>query len=156
REAPFPVLLVLCARDEALVERRAEDAMLNGLVRRAETVTIDVGPLPVDRRSELVRELLGLDAALAARVEEKTAGNPLFAVQLVGDWVHRRWLVPGPDGFELVPDARVEIPDDLHGVWAARVTRLLAARAPEEAVALEVAAMLGNEVDGEEWLAACE
>ena len=49
----------------------------------------------------LVEELLRLDPGLAARVAERTDGNPLFAVQRVGDWVERGVLVPTARGLAL-------------------------------------------------------
>jgi tetratricopeptide (TPR) repeat protein len=156
--APAPVLLVLCARAEALAERRPEAERWRALAARVEVVHVAVGPLELEHRSALVRELLGLSGELAARVEERTAGNPLFAVQLVEDWVERHVLEPSEGGFRLQPGARAELPDDLHEVWAARVARVLAGRpdADAEGRGLELAAVLGQVVDTAEWQAVCD
>ena len=99
-------------------------------------------------RRELIQELLMLEGDVAAQVEERTGGNPLFAVQLVGDWVQRGILLPGPRGFVLESGAAVDIPDDLHAVWDDRLQALLQ---PGERRALELAAVLGAAVDEQEW-----
>jgi tetratricopeptide (TPR) repeat protein len=102
-----------------------------------------------------VRALLGLQQGVAAQVAERTAGNPLFAIQLVGDWVERGLLELQEDGFALRPGVPVQLPDDLHQVWASRIERLLDGRNGEGAQALELAAVLGQDVNTEEWRAVC-
>ena len=64
-------------------------------------------------------------STLAAEIESRTAGNPLFAVQLVGDWVQRGVLVAGPGGFELQEGEDAALPDDLHATWSTRVRGIL-------------------------------
>jgi tetratricopeptide (TPR) repeat protein len=99
--------------------------------------------------------MLGLDRDVAIEVERRTAGNPLFAEHLVGDWVHRGILEPGPNGFRLRADENVALPVDLGQVWRERVDDVLAGRDPQEAEGLELAAVLGPEVDPSEWRAVC-
>jgi tetratricopeptide (TPR) repeat protein len=147
-----PLLVVLTARDEDLAQRPIEAEALVTLLRRDGVSRISVGPLPPDHRRVLVRELLGLEGELAARVEARTEGNPLFAVDLVGDWVERGLLVPGEVGFRLKSGAELEIPADVRAVWTERLARAIRA---EHAPALEIAACLGLEVDGDEWRQAC-
>ena len=74
---------------------------------------------------ELIRRLLGLEPRLAKEVEHTTAGHPMFAVQLIGDWVERKLLEPGPQGVRLKVDAEMALPGDVHQVWADRVSRVL-------------------------------
>jgi tetratricopeptide (TPR) repeat protein len=151
----LPVLLLLTARDEALAERPAEAAALAELLALPGAASIDVPPLPQGDRAALIRELLGLAGDLAAKVDERTGGNPLFAVQLVGDWVQRGLLEVGAEGFVLRPGAAVQIPDDLHQVWSGRVARLVEGQPPGSREALEIAAALGSSVDSREWEGAC-
>ncbi len=66
---------------------------------------IPLGPLAPGPMAALVRGLLRLEAALAARVEAHTGGNPGAAVALVGSWVEAGWLRSGPGGFRLAPGA---------------------------------------------------
>jgi serine/threonine protein kinase/tetratricopeptide (TPR) repeat protein len=153
--SPCGVLVVLTAREEELATRPVEAACLARLLSLKDTLGLEVGPLPAAHRRTLVRELLGLDGPLAEQVESRTAGNPLFAVQLVGDWVQRGVLEPGARGFRLKAGSTVELPEDLHRVWVERVEELLSHRPPSDEVALELAAVLGQDVDGDEWREAC-
>ncbi len=153
-ERDVPALYVLTVRDEALTEPSVTDA-LRALEGRPEVTRLDVGPLDEHAHRELVADLLHLAPELAAHVAERTAGNPLFAVQLVGDWVQRRLLVLGPRGFELAPGADVRVPDALHEVWSSHIARLVASFERGAREALELAAVLGQRVALVEWRAAC-
>jgi eukaryotic-like serine/threonine-protein kinase len=147
------VLLLLTSREvpEGAVAARLLDRLLSLPGARR----VEVGPLPPGRRTRLIGELLHLEGDLAQAVEERTAGNPLFMVQLVGDWVQRGVLVPGERGFQLRDGVTAELPDDLHAVWQGRVSRALADRGPLEVKAAQLAAILGMTVDREEWRSAC-
>lgn len=149
------ILVVMTAQEEALAERVLEAEQLSNLMEALSGETLPIGPLAPAYRAELVERLLNLEGELARQVEERTGGNPLFAVQLVGDWVQRGELVPGETGFRLRDGARESLPDGLHEVWARKVGRVLDALEPDARAALEVAAALGQEVDKEEWAAAC-
>ncbi len=151
-----PMLVVATAREEDLVARPDVAERLGRLLRDEHTEEIVLGPLEPDEHARLVRDLLGLEAALADQVADRTSGSPLFAVQLVGDWVQRGIVVPGPRGFVLRAGAEAPIPDDIHEVWRARVAQVLsAARSPDGLTVLELAAVLGARVEINEWRAAC-
>ena len=153
--APCPAVIVATVQPEALHERPTEAAWIARLLAMPGVERHEVGPLPERYRAVLVRELLGLEGELGEQVEVRTAGNPLFAVQLVGDWVARGLLEPGPQGFRLRAGSRADLPDDLHQVWTAHLDRLLRSRPEHLAVGLELAAVLGLEVDTAEWVGAC-
>ena len=108
-----------------------------------------------EERRQLVRELLYLEGDLAAQVEDRTGGNPLFAVQLVGDWVQRGVLEVGESGFVLREGEEAVLPDDIHELWAARISRVLEGRPLDARAALELAALMGAVVDVNEWTGAC-
>ena len=160
---PLPVLLLATARDEALAERALETQVLGDLLKRSNASQIDVAPLLAADQRTLVGELLGFEGPLVDRLTARTGGNPLFAVQLVGDWVRRGILEAGPKGFVLNSDAHIELPDGLHMVWSARIEKLLKEAAPIAASrdresarqAMELAAVLGQTVDPAEWVAVC-
>jgi len=156
RSATLPVLVVATLRDEALASRPDEARQLSQLQSRLTVQTIEVGPLPAEHRTSLVRELLGLELSLSQAVAERTGGNPLFAVQLVGDWVHRGVLALGEGGFRLRDGVVMEIPDDLHKVWTGRVDHVLEGRPESDSVALELAGVLGQDVSGPEWSELCQ
>jgi serine/threonine protein kinase/tetratricopeptide (TPR) repeat protein len=132
------------------------------------TVRTDAGDLPALPGAErvpmppldeaggraLVRELLGLQAEIAREVERRTAGHPLFATQLVGDWVQRGLLVPTDGGFVLRPGADVGIPDALQELWLSRIELALQEH-PQMRVPLLLGAALGVRVGASEWEAAC-
>ena len=156
READrLPVLLLLTAREEALAGRPREAFLLETLLTLPGAARLEVAPLPPDDHRLLVERVLGLEGDLVRQVQERTAGNPLFAVQLVGDWVQRGVLQAGPRGFTLRAGEAAPLPDDIHHVWAAHVAALLRGRPPSFRTALEIAAALGLSVDGMEWEEAC-
>ncbi|HJL36057.1 MAG TPA: protein kinase, partial [Polyangiaceae bacterium LLY-WYZ-15_(1-7)] len=156
---PMRVLLLGTVREEALLAREDVAVRLDALAERApapRAASLQLGPLDARERSALVQELLGLEGELAARVEERSGGNPLFAVQLVGDWIARGCLALGRRGFELTEAGAAEsLPRDLGEMWEARVRHALDSAVPEERWALELAATLGHEVDRREWRRAC-
>jgi tetratricopeptide (TPR) repeat protein len=153
RGAP-PVLFVVTWREDfAGLE---ESASLVEAIRRSDrSVDLPVGPLDAESGRKLVGELLGVEPDLADQVAARAEGNPLFAVQLVTDWVDRGVLVAGPRGFRLRSDMKLQLPDDLHQVWMDRLHQVLSTADPEARVALEIAAALGLEVDRGEWEEAC-
>jgi serine/threonine protein kinase/tetratricopeptide (TPR) repeat protein len=153
---PFPCLLLLTMRNEALDESSDEARRLQKLMDIPGATSLPLPPLPPGSHRELVRGLLGLDDTLAARVEERTGGNPLFATQLVGSWVQNGTLEVGERGFRLKAGARAELPDDLHAVWSAHVGRVLGEFPSVAQQYLELAAVLGHEVVRDEWRRACD
>jgi len=155
-ENSCPVLVIMTVRDEALLGRDVESLWLDSLLQHQRTQSLQVNDLGNRDRLTLVRELLGLEGEVAGEVAERTAGNPLFAVQLVGDWVHRGILVPGQRGYRLKEGAEIALPDDLHQVWTERLDGCLLNRPDTDRQALELAAALGQAVSGVEWLGACE
>jgi eukaryotic-like serine/threonine-protein kinase len=151
----LPALVVLTVRDESLTERPAVADVVEELVSAPGTTVMDVGPLSSEGSAELVRQLVGLSGELAAQVDRRAAGNPLFAEQLVGDWVERGVLVAARGGYRLAPDATAELPASLDEVWRARIERILSGRPAADGEALELAAVLGQRVQTGEWEAAC-
>jgi eukaryotic-like serine/threonine-protein kinase len=146
-------LIVITVRDDLLTERPIEQALLQELDRHGAT-TCDVPPLDADERLELVQNLLGLEGDLAAQVEHRSDGNPLFAVQLVADWVQRGVLAVGTTGFRLADGARAIIPDSIHQLWAQKIDRFLSNENESARHWLELAATLGTKVGDSEWQSA--
>ena len=150
-----PELVLMTARDDALAERTEERERVEALMAHPACRTLDVAPLMPAERALLVQELLGLEGDLAAQVEERSGGNPLFAVQLVGDWVARGVLEVGLRGFVLKKGEQAVLPDDLHQIWRTRLERLLEGAAQSASSSLELASLLGQEVDANEWEVVC-
>jgi serine/threonine protein kinase/tetratricopeptide (TPR) repeat protein len=152
----LPVYVVFAVRDDLLAGRPEEVRRLQVLLDGPRADALPLGPLPPGDQRQLVRKMLGLEGALAAEVERRTAGNPAFAVQLVNSWVRSGELVVGPRGFHLRGGLPDHLPEDLLDVWRARVDELARSAAPEDLRTLELAAMAGTDVALEEWRALCD
>ena len=151
---PVRVLVLATLRSEALARGSAEEASLDELLQLEGAHRLHVRPLEAQDTLKLVEELLYLTGDLATAVADRSGGNPMFAVQLVGDWVQTGRLRPGARGFELQGEATT-VPDDIHQIWEAPLRRLLDKRPESDRIALELAAVLGREVDYEEWNTVC-
>ncbi len=152
---PTPVMFLLTAREEDLPARPDARNRLRALMDLPECEQISVPPLSRAESRTLVRGLLGLEGELAAAVEARCGGNPLFAVQLVGDWVRRGVLEVGAEGFVLSAGERATVPDDIHDLWRTRVLRAVEGLGAEAEVTLEIAAALGVDVEPVEWSRVC-
>jgi serine/threonine protein kinase/tetratricopeptide (TPR) repeat protein len=117
---------------------------------------VGLGPLPARFRGALVEEMLGLAPELAARVVERTEGNPQFTVQLISDWVERGLLELGPTGFRIRGGDDPRMPTSLAQVWDERVRQVLEGEPRRSGTLLERAAVLGLEVSAEEWRQVCD
>ena len=150
RSEDGPPLLVLATAREQL-PGTVPAALLDRLLATPGAERVELGPLAPAWRQRLVQGLLRLEPGVAAAVEDRTAGNPLFMVQLVEDWVRRGLLVPAGGGLALRPGVDPGLPADLHEVWRARVSGALPRRRSAERRALLLAAVLGVAVDPGEW-----
>ncbi len=151
-EPKAPVLLLMTLQDEASSERHAEQEALDELLALDGAQCLGLSNLDPHHHRELIGRL-GLAPDLGERVAAATGGNPLFAVQLVGDWVDRELLRVGERGFEL--RERAVFPGSLGQLWRQRLDRLVGER-DDWRQPLEVAAVLGLEVRRSEWRKACE
>ena len=157
RLEPSPLFFLLTVNDEALEGHTAQQLELLQRHRSVTSITID--PLSTEDHRQLVHRLLRIHGDLADEVVSRTAGNPLFAIQLIGDWVNRGVLRVGHHGFELAPGERAPLPDDIHALWRARtddfVQRFPTEQQEAARRALEVAAALGRDIDTSEWRTTC-
>ena len=148
---PSPILLLLTVRDQALTERNLERESLENLLNRDNALKITIPLLESDDSIALVKELLGLEGSVAAKVVERTFGSPLFAIQLVGDLVARKALELTRNGFALRKSKELYVPQDVQEVWSAHLLRLLSNQKESFTAALELASVLGSKVDDLEW-----
>ncbi len=156
----LPLLLVLTARTDLLDDNRRAGELLTKVLDRPFSLTHDVEPLPEHTHRELVESLLCLAPRVAEQVARRTRGNPLFAIQLVGDWIQRGLLEVGDDGFELASDETPPLPDDIRALLIQRLENITGqplGKAPGPALlSLEFAALLGGDVDHREWRTLCD
>lgn len=150
-DAPLAVLVLVTTRDADVTSRT------RALAQGPLGLDLRLAPLEADAHARFVVELLGLEPALAAEVARRTAGNPLFAVQIVSDWVAREALIEGEAGFSLRPDVELGLPDDLHAHLRVQLARTLARATQDEQArtrlrrSLEIGALLGPLPDPGEW-----
>lgn len=144
-------MLILTVQDEGLAENRGAQAALEGLLARDGVVELRIENLSDADHRQLVGALLGMSERLIDTVCAVTAGSPLFAVQLVGEWVQRGAIRFGSKGFELLEGGAPDLPDGLHGLILDRFDGF----SPGELVALELAACIEGEVDNVAWARAC-
>ena len=145
------VLVVLVAESAALAGRPVEQERLTQL----DAARWTVATLGRDSQRQLLHAHLGLDPALVRDLDARTAGNPLFALQLVEDQVELGNLEEGALGWRLRPGVSAALPDNLHQVWVSRVQPIIAATGEPGRDALEIAASLGASVGMAEWQQAC-
>ena len=102
-------------------------------------------PLGAEAIQELLDDLLGTDPSvegLAALVYERTAGNPFFAEEVVQTLIESGHLEGAKGSYRLAtPIERLEVPDTVKAVLAARIDRL----AEREKQVLQAASVIGKE-----------
>ena len=153
--APVPALVAITARDDELRERPEEAALLEELAAHERARQIELAPLDPTDHVEFVRQLLGMEPWLVEQVTQRTEGNPLFAVQIVGDWVERGLFEVGAQGFTLPKGVCKALPRDIYELWRGRLAQLEAQGIEGWQIPLELAAALGQQIDLQEWLRAC-
>jgi len=142
------LLVLLTVQEEAAAERAGFEPLLRQLGARP----LVVRALPQADRRQMVTRLLGLSDDLTGALLRRTDGHPLFAVQLLQDWIDRGVLAHTGHGFDVVSGADLPLPDGLWATWRDRVDRLV--RNDAERIALEQAAVLATfapVVDPAEW-----
>lgn len=150
-ELQVPMLLLGTVATEDVHEGTSLSTRLESIVERPNASRISLPALDADGLIALIRDLLGLDLALASSVEQQCGGNPQFAVQLVSDWVERGLLVPSPTGFVLRDNADSAVPTGMLDMWRKRLDGAFGNRPAEELAAIEIGATLGIDVDRAEW-----
>ncbi|MCA9490380.1 MAG: hypothetical protein KC621_10660, partial [Myxococcales bacterium] len=141
-------VVVATLRDDVLTER-PERAAIARAALEAGAVELRLGPL--DAQSAFLRELTGLRDDLAGEVLRRTAGNPLYAVQLVEAWSDAGLLASTDSGLAFTSDQTLPIPPDLDALWRARLRAALDGLGPDAQMAVERAAFLGDRPDDSEW-----
>lgn len=161
RNAPMGAVFVLTAQtgEDLLPAEEAALARARKIASRANMERITLSALPQKDHTLFISRTLTLEPDLAGMVAECTSGNPLFAIQLIGDWVERGKLTPGPRGFGLAHGKSDVVPDAIRVLWDRRIQYLIEALPPDDRQparrGLELAAALGREVHSDEWTRAC-
>ena len=156
----LPLLIVMTARRDLLEDYPLANELLDEIAESPFVRRLQLGPLDKSEHNELIHNLLGLQTELAEQVAERTAGNPLFAIQLVGDWVERGILELSDEGFRLAEGEQAPLPEDVHQLLVQRLEKLVGQCVDDPPgpalLALELAATLGRKVNYREWNHLCE
>lgn len=166
----YPVYFVLALREEALAEREDEEMAMASLLALDNTKSQTVAPLARTDVQTLLEEHLLLPQSLASDVARQSAGSPLFAIQVVEDWVKRGILVVRDSKLAIKEGEKASIPKNLSEVWESRLEYLIrqlssVSTTPDETQrarrplspehaheSLQLAAALGQDVETSEWL----
>jgi serine/threonine protein kinase/tetratricopeptide (TPR) repeat protein len=151
----LPLLFLISCDTEALEQRPVERRFLRVLSELPDLETMEIGPMPAEDQAALIRDLLRVEPGLARSVQKRSGGSPLFAIQVVEDWVRRGVLQPGPEGFCLPKGEATALPDSIHEIWQGRIEQALLGLDPSVRRGLTIAAALGLEVEEEDWVGAC-
>jgi class 3 adenylate cyclase/tetratricopeptide (TPR) repeat protein len=115
-------------------------------VRKTYYGQLHVGALSSERADELLKALLGDDAALNAlrrHLVRKAEGNPLFLEECVRSLADAGSLIGGRGAYRQVrPIDAIRVPDTVQTVLSARIDRL----DPETKRLLQLAAVIGKDV----------
>ena len=156
----LPLLIVMTSRRDLLDDYPLADNLLEEIGQSPFSRRLELGPLTSCEHNELIHNLLGLESKLAQQVAQRTAGNPLFAIQLVGDWVERGILELSDQGFRLPEGEQAPLPEDVHHLLVQRLEKLVGQCIDDppqtELLVLELAATLGRKVNYREWNHLCE
>ena len=118
----------------------------HGWGSHASYTQLRLDPLPIASAEELLQTLLGQDPSLEPlkpRLIAQTQGNPFFLEESVRTLVESRMLVGSRGAYHLVtPLDRLQVPDTVQAVLAARIDRL----SPGDKRLLQTAAVIGHDV----------
>lgn len=155
----IPLLVVATLRSDVVAEREDVRERLDEIRDRDETTRLGIDELSSEDHRRLIDRLLDLDSDFADRLAERTEGNPMFAIQLLQDWADRELLEATDSGFRIPEDASFDVSDNIHELWLERLRRVVddSGTTPRSKVweVLELAALLGREVEEHEWRAVC-
>ena len=159
----LPIFIMLSINDDAQTVRPASRRLIGQLCAVPSLRTLELERLEDEDQRKLVDALLMLEDPLADKILDLSRGNPMFAVQLVGEWIQRDILTPSENGYTLREGTAPFLPDTLDQLWGTRLSQLLrtvqqrSARFTEAEIrlVLEVSATLGQQVSFKEWGHTC-
>lgn len=154
-DRPLPVVFAMTARTSA---RGGDGEGLATLRDHDAVVSMDLAEMSNREMEQLASLLLPADPDPAKVVAASSSGNPLFALQLVDDWIEQGILAPSPEGLVAADDASHDIPDTVDELLERRLERMLGHRLhrlSDRLSALEYAAALGQSVEHREWDLVC-
>lgn len=154
-----PMYLVVTMRSDIVAETPHLADRIQKISTHVISNRVELQALPRRDHRRMLERLLPLDPQLCDQLVDRTEGNPLFAVQLLSDWVERDHIRIGKRGFALSDGFEPRVPDDIHTLWLDRIAQLVTDSKDRTDktvwVAFELAAALGRVVDRREWQTVC-
>jgi tetratricopeptide (TPR) repeat protein len=102
-----------------------------------------------------IDELLPLEPGLRQTLATHSGGSPSFARQLMQGLIDRGVLESSGAHYRLAEGAELHLPADTRALWDARVLEALDGATEDDRIALEIAAVLGHQVEIDEWEVVC-
>lgn len=152
---PRPLLFVITTQTDLLAERPREAVALERLERLGWLVEVSLRPLEPGECAAMAQSVIPVEPGLLEQLDQRAAGHPAFMLELLRECLRRTPQVWTPGGLSLGLSAEVGLPDDLLSVWSGRVDRLVAGLPFGARLALQLAALLGPDIDDELWRDAC-
>ena len=148
------VLFLITLADEPLAQQvDIRDAVARLPAERTLRLVLDA--LSPGEHRMLVSELLRLAPNAAAVLQERTAGNPLYTVELLGSWIEQGVLTVAQDGYDFAGPTPTSVPD-LAAVWEDQIEMVCAEASDDDRRSIELAAVMGQGVDSSRWWDACQ
>lgn len=152
--AELRLYVVMTAREDILADHPRHRDEIDDLLRSPRVDHLELGPLDEDTIHELVESALFLEPSTAFEVARRSGGNPLYALETVGSWIDAGLVEPTRNGFRLRENTAAEVPDEWLDVWSAVAERIAASESDQ--IALEVGAILGEQINRDVWRCAVE
>lgn len=148
--SPAPLLLIVTVRDDLAEDAHLANEALDQFCKRGNVIRRKLSPLSDADVSNLLEGIVHLDPQLKDSLVRSARGNPLFCLQIIGNWIEEGRLESTPDGFRI--DGEASIPSSAYELWLARLRNAAESHGGSSTLrALEVAAAIGMEVDSRLW-----
>ncbi len=113
-----------------------------------------IGSLSLAEHEEFIRALAPLERRTVVRIARSSAGNPARAIQLIDRLIHDLALVPSDHGYRLADET--DVSREVSLTWLRMLSSILnqypTHMHPDVFLALEAAAVLGQDVEFREWM----
>ncbi|MEE2755613.1 MAG: protein kinase [Myxococcota bacterium] len=143
----LPVLVLATVRDDGQLGQSLASRTLKALFKAENSTVLALGPLSDMAHRQLLTYRLSLDSSVVDLLSSRAARNPLFAREMISHFIATGILVPGPDGFKLTTDASISLPSSIKDLWEERLQSALAPFPMAARQVLEVASLVGRQVD---------
>jgi serine/threonine protein kinase/tetratricopeptide (TPR) repeat protein len=155
-ERDLPLLVIATVRASGLEQESPVWKFLNEQVALHPRCTwVKVERLGLEDTKRFVDELLPLEPGLRETIASHSGGSPSFARHLIQGLVDRRALTASGSTYALADATELKLPVDTRALWDARATEALDGTGEQDAIATEIAAVLGHQVDVGEWSTVC-